>query len=222
VTARHDAPGETPMNGPIILIDTSARPAWLGLAGAGVAPQVSELGTGRRDGDRLVGNLVRLLEDNGLEVDDLAALVVARGPGSFTGLRSGIAAAQGLARATGVPLLGIGSLELATRAVGGTVGERIVPLAAGRQGRVYGAVFEILAAGEIRAIEPVAERTFGEWQARCPPATRFVLAGAVMPEIADCEAPSRIARLQAAAHVAATAPSLQPDQLLPLYVRDWM
>jgi tRNA threonylcarbamoyladenosine biosynthesis protein TsaB len=220
--AGRDATGRAPRLGPVVLIDASARPAWLGLAGVGVASQVRELGTGRRDGDRLVAELVRALDDGGVALVTLAALVVARGPGSFTGLRSGVAAAQGLARATGVPLVGIDSLELAARAVAGTAGERVAPLAAGRGGRLYGALFEILGDGEVRRIEAVAERAFVEWQARCPPGTRFVLAGAAAPEIADYEAPSRMARLLAAVEFAATAPSVVPDELVPLYVRDWM
>jgi tRNA threonylcarbamoyladenosine biosynthesis protein TsaB len=183
---------------------------------------VRQLGTGRRDGDRLVAELAGLVDESGVSLCTLTALVVARGPGSFTGLRSGIAAAQGLARATGVPLIGVDSLELAARAVEGEVGERVAPLAAGRKGLVYGAVFEILAAGEMRRIDPVAERTFAQWQGRCAPATRMVLAGAPVPEIAQMESPTRTARLRAAVRFAATAAPSEPGELLPLYVRDWM
>ena len=184
--------------------------------------QIRELGPGRRDGDRLVAELVRLLDESGVALGALAALVVARGPGSFTGLRSGIAAAQGLARATGVSLVGIDSLELTARAIEGAPGERIAPLAAGRGGRVYGALFEIVGAGAVWLIEPVAERTFARWRERCPPATRFVLAGAAVPEIAHCESPPRSARLQAAVRFAVTATASAPSELHPLYVRDWM
>jgi tRNA threonylcarbamoyladenosine biosynthesis protein TsaB len=261
VMSGQGARGGPPRVGPVVLIDTSTRPAWVGLAsppppgegtggGAGVwhstpatrSPRrdpvppptgplpggggalllVRELGTGRRDGDRLVAELMRLLDEAGVGLATLAALVVARGPGSFTGLRSGIAAAQGLARASGVPLVGIDSLELAARAVAGAAGERVAPLAAGRGGRVYGALFETLGGGEVRRIEAVAERTLGEWRERCPPGTRFVLAGGAVAEIADYEAPSRTARLMAAVQFAAAAPRIPPDELLPLYVRDWM
>jgi len=52
-----------------------------------------------------------LLETSSTEIRDLTALVVARGPGSFTGLRVGLAAAKGLGHCLRIPMIGIASLE---------------------------------------------------------------------------------------------------------------
>jgi len=215
---------------PVALIDTSQRPAWLGLAspapdplagGEEIALQVREMGEERRAGDRLVGELVELLHTAGVAVAALSALVVVRGPGSFTGIRSGIAAAQGLARASGIPLVGVDGLTLAALAVGPAPGEHVAAFAAGRGGRVYGALFAGEEGGAVRVVEAVAERTFGEWQARCPPATRCVRAGAAVAEIATFPVPGPAARLRAAVRVAAGAATTPPEELLPLYIRDW-
>ena len=52
-----------------------------------------------------------LLDDAGLSVRDLGAAAVAIGPGSFTGVRIGVAAAKGLAWAAGLPACGVSTLE---------------------------------------------------------------------------------------------------------------
>jgi tRNA threonylcarbamoyl adenosine modification protein YeaZ len=55
--------------------------------------------------------LVCLLQQAKVEVSSIEAIVVAKGPGSFNGLRVGISTAKGLAFALNIPLLGINTLE---------------------------------------------------------------------------------------------------------------
>jgi len=62
-------------------------------------------------GQRLPGDLIRLLDRNHVRVSDIDLFAVAAGPGSFTGLRIGIATMQGLAMANGRGLLGISALD---------------------------------------------------------------------------------------------------------------
>jgi tRNA threonylcarbamoyladenosine biosynthesis protein TsaB len=52
-----------------------------------------------------------LLEKEGLNAKDLAAVAVSKGPGSYTGLRIGVSAAKGICFGAGVPLIAIGSLN---------------------------------------------------------------------------------------------------------------
>jgi tRNA threonylcarbamoyl adenosine modification protein YeaZ len=69
---------------------------------------------GNRDVSRaadLLPSIDRLLSSNGLTPADLGFIAVSRGPGSYTGIRIGIATALGLARSIGAPCIGISALE---------------------------------------------------------------------------------------------------------------
>lgn len=94
-----------------------------------------------------------LLARHGLTPADLALLAAGRGPGSYTGVRIGLAAAKGLAHGASLPVRGVGTLDaiawgIARHAEGllGVVGDAM-------RGEVYPALFE-LAAGEAKRLEP--------------------------------------------------------------------
>ena len=89
-------------------------------------------------------HLVRLIDDLrarvGLRVDDVAALAVNLGPGAFTGLRVGLATAQGLATAYQKPLVGCSTFEALVDAAGEWDGP-ICPFIEARRGEVYTAFY---------------------------------------------------------------------------------
>lgn len=66
----------------------------------------------RRHGDELFPAIERLLARAGATLAGVSRIAVATGPGSFTGLRVAIAAAQGLARGTGAALIGVSTLDV--------------------------------------------------------------------------------------------------------------
>jgi tRNA threonylcarbamoyladenosine biosynthesis protein TsaB len=72
----------------------------------------------RRHTVELVPRLVAALEQLGLGTEHLSGIGVTRGPGSFTGLRVGIAVAKGLALARGLPLIGVPTLDVVAAAQG--------------------------------------------------------------------------------------------------------
>lgn len=61
--------------------------------------------------EKLMQVLDRVLVDADVTVDDIDVIAVSKGPGSFTGIRIGMACAQGLAHATGKPLIGVNTLD---------------------------------------------------------------------------------------------------------------
>ncbi|MBI3522555.1 MAG: tRNA (adenosine(37)-N6)-threonylcarbamoyltransferase complex dimerization subunit type 1 TsaB [Chloroflexi bacterium] len=66
----------------------------------------------RRHADELFPTIERILGHSGVALSGVDRLAVATGPGSFTGLRVAIAAAQGIARGTGAALAGVSTLDV--------------------------------------------------------------------------------------------------------------
>ena len=90
----------------------------------------------------LVDTVDAVLVDAGKTVGDVAAFVVGRGPGSFTGVRIGISTAKGLARGANVPLLGVSTLDACAWCAwkAGKRG-RVGVLADAMRGEVYPALY---------------------------------------------------------------------------------
>lgn len=90
-----------------------------------------------------------MLEKTCLKPTDLDLLAVGRGPGSFTGLRTGLALAKGLSVGSGRPLIGIPTLEiLAAQMLEDRDGEDILaaPLIDARHREVYTALYRVASA----------------------------------------------------------------------------
>ncbi len=96
-----------------LAIDTSTDTAGLALVSDGELLFEMSWHCGRNHTRQLLPNLEYLLHQTGVATSALTAIVVARGPGSFNGLRVGVSAAKGLAFALGIPVVGVSSLEAA-------------------------------------------------------------------------------------------------------------
>ena len=95
----------------VLGIDTSTEQTSVAL---GTEQEI--LGTARFAGvrrhDDLLPAVERLLEWTGVELEHVGGVAVGIGPGLYTGLRVGVEAAKALAQVLGVPIVGIGSLDL--------------------------------------------------------------------------------------------------------------
>jgi len=100
----------------------------------------------------------RTLADAGLQVGDVQGLAVSIGPGSFTGLRIGLAFAKGLAYAGRVPLAAVSTLEALAWAADAPPGVRICAALDARKQEVYAALFEATCDGPRRLGADVALR----------------------------------------------------------------
>ena len=95
----------------VLALDTTTRQGSVALARGGVAVAAEAGDAAIPYAERLPADLMGLLESQRLRVADVDLFAVAAGPGSFTGLRIGIATMQGLALANAKPLAGISALD---------------------------------------------------------------------------------------------------------------
>ncbi|HKE20637.1 MAG TPA: tRNA (adenosine(37)-N6)-threonylcarbamoyltransferase complex dimerization subunit type 1 TsaB [Kofleriaceae bacterium] len=93
---------------PVLALDTSTDVASVAVLGP--ACDITGEGRAASRSDDLIPLIDRALADAGARLGDLAAIAVGAGPGSFTGLRIGMATAKGLCFATGLPLWSASSL----------------------------------------------------------------------------------------------------------------
>ena len=96
----------------------------------------------RGHAEALMPMLETVLAEAALGFAGLDALAVTVGPGTFTGLRVGLAAARGLALARGLPLVGVTTLEAVAAPVSAVAGEAVVAAFDARRDEIYLQVFD--------------------------------------------------------------------------------
>ena len=109
----------------------------------------------RTHGERLPGDILRLLSAHETSLHDVEVFAVCTGPGSFTGLRIGLATIQGFALATGRPVMAVPTLEalayagLECQPFGLNRPAWVIPWMDAHRGEVFGAVYR---AGQDEAV----------------------------------------------------------------------
>jgi tRNA threonylcarbamoyladenosine biosynthesis protein TsaB len=82
------------------------------------------------------------LQEAQITPNDLSAIAVGSGPGSYTGLRIGVSAAKGLCYALQIPLIAVDTLEILAQQVKNISSGFIIPMIDARRMEVYSAVFD--------------------------------------------------------------------------------
>ena len=136
-----------------LALDTSTRTGGCAvLRGDDVLAEVPG-DAARTHAERLPGDLMAALERARLALPDVELFAVATGPGSFTGLRVGIATMQGLALAADRPLVGVSVLDALARAAGGASGARVAAWVDAWRGEVYAALYDGVREVEAASVE---------------------------------------------------------------------
>jgi tRNA threonylcarbamoyladenosine biosynthesis protein TsaB len=176
-------------------------------------------------GRRLPRDLMRLLDRAGVQLHDVDLLAVAAGPGSFTGLRVGIATMQGLAMAGNRRVVPVSALEALARA--GRNG--VDPVAAwmdAQRGEVFAALYG--ADGARLLVDPSSEppaRTLERWSPDLSGHERFVGDGAVRyrelipPSCAIIEPVPPLAGFIGVMACEHPGRAVLPHAVVPIYVR---
>lgn len=211
-------------------VDTSTD--WLSAAVCDDAAVLSEVTfeAGRRHAERIVDTIDRALRAAGRELRDLDLLAVAHGPGSFTGIRIGVATLKGLALGANKPLVGVSSLRALARATI-TDADFLCPLLDARMDEVFGATFRRagdslteVKAERVGPIEgfvselPANAVIFGDGAARYADRLRAVAPNAVILP-ADASRPSGATVVAEGLAAFRAGNAGDPASVLPVYLR---
>lgn len=127
----------------ILAIESSAGPASCTVYHDGKVLADSAVNTGLTHSQTLIPMVDDMLKNAGININDIDLFAVAAGPGSFTGVRIGVAAVKGLAFASEKPCLGVSALAAMARMTEGLPYEGLVCAAMdARCNQVYTALFE--------------------------------------------------------------------------------
>jgi tRNA threonylcarbamoyladenosine biosynthesis protein TsaB len=127
----------------ILNIDTSMGTAGVCLSKEGNTLALAESRDQKNHSSWLHPTIRRLLDETGHRVQDLQAVAITAGPGSYTGLRVGMAAAKGLCYALGIPLIAENTLNVmafaAREQLSGT--DLLCPMIDARRMEVFTAIY---------------------------------------------------------------------------------
>ena len=124
----------------ILAFETSAKAASAALLQDNVLLAETYQNTGLTHSQTLLPMAEALLKNCGFTPEDVEAVAVAAGPGSFTGIRIGVAAAKGFAWGKEIPCCGVSTLEAMALQFGASDGY-ILPVMDARRDQVYTALF---------------------------------------------------------------------------------
>lgn len=169
----------------VLGVDTSGRTLSVAAGDAeGVRAEYVEA-MGRRHAVTCQSTIDRVLERCGWTLADVDCFAVATGPGSFTGIRIGIAAVKAMAYAVGADAVGISSLRALARSTG-TACSLVAPVLDARAERVYSALYR-----DGVEVLPEAPRTLHDWVTAvrdvAAPGERIYVVGDGIPVIERAE-----------------------------------
>lgn len=129
--------------GIILNIETATKVCSIALAKGGeLIDFIDILEDGYSHSEKLNLSIVDLLKRNNLSLDDLNAVAISEGPGSYTGLRIGTASAKGFCYGKDIPLIAVNTLEALANRTNIEEGVKI-PLIDARRMEVFGGVFGV-------------------------------------------------------------------------------
>ena len=126
----------------ILNIETATKNCSVALSKDGRTIAIRELSEQNfSHAEKLHVFIEELFAESHLKLQDLSAIAVSQGPGSYTGLRIGVSAAKGLCYALSIPLIAVDTLEILARKINISNGT-ILPMIDARRLEVYSAFFD--------------------------------------------------------------------------------
>jgi tRNA threonylcarbamoyladenosine biosynthesis protein TsaB len=151
----------------ILAIDTTHELGSFALLRGGELLEEATLHAPNGFSHLLYQHLAAILERHGVKPAQIDCFAAASGPGSFTGVRVGLACIKGLAEATGKPAVAVSNLQaLATLGHG----PLRAPVIDARRGEIYGAVYDAAGVG----VMPEVVARLEDWRQTLPEKTEIV------------------------------------------------
>jgi len=211
-----------------VALDTASDIAGVALTEEGALVAEVTWHTRQNHSRELLPTLDWLLSRQGLTKDDIAAVYVCLGPGSYAGLRVGVSTAKALAYALGVPIAGVGRLAAEAGGIATDGGPRVVAVhAAGRAelawaayGRKDGRLLELIPPRLGR--QEALLKVLGPGDVVCGDLGPEILAALAARGVS--QARPALARVLAVAAIGRNrllaGDTDDPDSLVPLYLRE--
>jgi tRNA threonylcarbamoyladenosine biosynthesis protein TsaB len=163
----------------ILAIETATPHGSVALVSGNALLAEAALPPGRQASETILGAVERLLRDTGSRTDGATHVAVSAGPGSFTGLRVGMAAAKGFCFGWRVPIVPVPTLHaLALRFPSG--GKTLCPVLDARKRQVYAALFR-WEGGACRRLSPDMAIAPAELAGKLPDGTVFFCGDGAAP-----------------------------------------
>lgn len=226
---------------PALAIDTATDVMAIALGeGAEIMAEIS-INAGRSHLELLLGEVHSLLGEQGATIRDIDAIVAGTGPGTFSGLRVGIATARALAQTLELPIAGFSTLEAQALELSGKIPDEkalmLLPLIDAKRGQVFAQLYknegkgtvapesDVLCLHPVELLEKVAGMTRAKVRAggNGALAHRDVFEAAEQLDLLPPEDPGN--RMRATWHLRAVDHGAIYDQrqllsVVPMYVRE--
>jgi tRNA threonylcarbamoyladenosine biosynthesis protein TsaB len=145
----------------ILAVDTTAHFGSLALSEDGAVVDEVVLHSPEGFSQTLFEHIARLMQRRGIGTCDIDCFAAAAGPGSFTGVRVGLAAVKGLAEASGRQAIGVSNLKALAACSSAAVRAAVIDA---RRGEIYGAVYD----ASLHTLVDETTTKFSDWLASVP------------------------------------------------------
>jgi len=127
----------------ILNIETSTKNCSVSISKNGELIAIKELNNGNYSHAEVLHSFInKVIVLAGISINDLSAVAVSKGPGSYTGLRIGVSAAKGLCFSLNIPLISIDTLQSLAHSIAEKKGV-IIPMLDARRMEVYSSVLDV-------------------------------------------------------------------------------
>ena len=126
----------------ILLLETATTNCSVALASDGKIVAARSINSGYSHSEKINVFIQEVIEQAGKKLNELNAIAVSSGPGSYTGLRIGVSTAKGLCYALDIPLINVNTLDAMAQGMNAESDKLLIPMIDARRMEVYSAVYD--------------------------------------------------------------------------------